>query len=103
MLLFEARILVAWVKVVEPVKRNAMSEMVIVEDAKSRLSELVDRAAEGEEFVISKNGVATDRMGPIQFNAGRRKPAGALGLKSIAEDFDAPIPNDLQAPPDGSA
>jgi hypothetical protein len=43
MLLFEARILGALVKVVEPVKRNTMSEIVTVEDAKSRLSELVDR------------------------------------------------------------
>jgi hypothetical protein len=33
-----------------------MTETVSLHDAKTRLPELVDRAAEGEEITISKNG-----------------------------------------------
>jgi prevent-host-death family protein len=78
-----------------------MSEIVSLYEAKTHLSQLVDRAAEGEEIIISKNGVAMARLAPIAFNGEQRKPAGALGLTYLAEDFDAPLPDDLQAAFDG--
>ncbi len=80
-----------------------MSEIVSLYEAKTHLSQLVDRAADGEEIIISKNGVAMARLAPIVFNGARRKPAGALGVTSIADDFDAPLPEDLQAVFDGKA
>jgi prevent-host-death family protein len=82
---------------------SGMSEIVSLYEAKTHLSQLVDRAADGEEIIISKNGVAMARLAPIAFNGERRKPAGALGVTSIAEDFDAPLPDDLQAAFDGKA
>ena len=80
-----------------------MSEIVSLYEAKTHLSQLVDRAAGGEEIVISKNGVPMARLAPIAFSGERRKPAGALGLISIAEDFDAPLPEEIQAAFDGKA
>ena len=80
-----------------------VSKIVSLYEAKTHLSQLVDQAAAGEEIVISKNGVAMARLAPIEFRGERRKPAGALGLKSIAKDFDAPLPDDVQAAFDGKA
>jgi prevent-host-death family protein len=80
-----------------------MSEVVNLRDAKTCLSQLVDRAAKGEEIIISKNGVAMARLAPIAFNGEQRKPAAALGVTYLAEDFDLPLPGDLQAAFDGKA
>jgi prevent-host-death family protein len=80
-----------------------MSEIVSLYDAKTHLSQLVDRAAEGEEIVIAKNGTALARLVPLAPKSGLRKPAGALGLTSISPDFDDPLPGDLQAIFDGHA
>ena len=74
-----------------------MSEIISLYDAKTHLSQLVDRAAGGEEFVIAKNGNALARLVPLAQKGEVRKPAGALGLTSIAADFDDPLPDDLQA------
>ncbi len=74
-----------------------MSEIVSLYDAKTHLSQLVDRAADGEEIVISKNGTARARLVPIAKKAGQRKPAGTLGVTFISPEFDEPLPDDLQA------
>jgi prevent-host-death family protein len=61
-------------------------------EAKTRLSSLVEEAAEGEHIVISKNGVPRAMLVPLQKARVRRKPAHALRVTYIAEDFDAPDP-----------
>ncbi len=80
-----------------------MSEIVSLYDAKTHLSQLVDRAADGEEIVIAKNGTARARLVPISPKKGSRKPAGALGVTFISPDFDEPLPDDLQALFEGKA
>jgi prevent-host-death family protein len=62
-------------------------------EAKTHLSMLVERAAAGEEIVIAKNGVARARLMPISAAAVPRRPANALRVSHIAEDFDAPDAN----------
>lgn len=62
-------------------------------DAKTRLSSLVEEAAEGEQIVISKNGVPRAMLVPLPKAKGRRKPARALRVTYIADDFDAPDPD----------
>lgn len=53
-----------------------MSQMVSLYDAKTNLSALVDRAAAGEEIVITKNGVPQARIGPLPSLGGERiRPA----------------------------
>lgn len=70
-------------------------------DAKMRLSELVDRAASGEEIVIAKNGRPLARLGPIPAEKASRVPGGWEGQVWIADDFDEPLPTDLQHAFDG--
>ncbi len=67
-----------------------MSLMVSLYDAKTKLSALVDRAAGGEEIVITKNGVPQAKIVPLPALGGERAAAGALGVTYISEDFDAP-------------
>ena len=73
-----------------------MGDTVNLYDAKTNLSKLVERAAAGEEFIIAKAGKPKARLIPYRPAAEPRKPAHALGLTFIADDFDAPIP-DLEA------
>jgi len=63
-------------------------------EAKTHLSELVDRAAKGEEIVIAKNGVPMARLVPLEKKP-KRVPGGWEGKVWIAADFDAPLPDDL--------
>ena len=72
-----------------------MVETVSLYDAKTHLSQLVERAAKGEEIVICKNGTPTARLMPLPSRGERRKPAGALGNVTIGPDFDAPLPDEL--------
>ena len=61
-------------------------------EAKTQLSSLVEEAAEGERIVIAKNGVPRAMLVPMPRTTARRKPARALRVTYIAEDFDAPDP-----------
>lgn len=51
---------------------------------------LVAQAASGEEVVIAKNGVPQARLVPVALRGQPRKPANAMQISRIAEDFDAP-------------
>jgi prevent-host-death family protein len=63
-------------------------------EAKTHLSELVDRAAKGEEIVIAKNGVPMAKLVPLEKKP-KRVPGGWEGKVWIADDFDEPLPDDL--------
>jgi len=66
-----------------------ISPYVSFYDAKTGLSSLVERAARGEQIIITKNGVPMAKLVPIPFRGEPRKPANAMGISYIAEDFDA--------------
>ena len=70
----------------------AMSESISLYEAKTHLSHLVERAAGGEEIVITKRGVPYARLLPMALRGELRKPANALHIDHIAEDFDAVDP-----------
>ena len=75
-----------------------MTETVNLYAAKTHLSELVERAAAGEEIVIAKAGQPKARLVPLRTPArSRRKLGHWRGKVWIAEDFDAPLPPDLLA------
>jgi prevent-host-death family protein len=65
--------------------------------AKSSLSSLVDRAARGEEIVIAKAGMPLARLVPVAPKRARRRSGGWEGAVWVAEDFDAPLPPEVQA------
>lgn len=73
---------------------NVAKPMNIYE-AKTHLSELVDRAAAGEEIVIAKAGVPTARLVPLRAVHEKRIPGGWAGQMVIAPDFDAPLSDEL--------
>jgi prevent-host-death family protein len=74
-----------------------MAKMVNLYEAKTQLSELVERAARGEEVVIAKAGQPKARLVPLAPSSRPRKPGAWKGRVVIGPDFDAPLPEDLLA------
>ena len=66
-----------------------MSKPVNIYDAKTRLSELVDRAAAGEEVVIAKAGKPVARLVPLRVR--ERTSGRGAGKVWIGPDFDLPL------------
>jgi prevent-host-death family protein len=73
-----------------------MTATVNLYDAKTNLSKLVDRAAAGEEIVIAKAGKPKAKLVPYRTGKKRRGGQNLLGITYIAEDFDAPLPPEIQ-------
>ena len=71
-----------------------MTKPVNLYDAKTQLSRLVDRAADGEEIIIAKAGRPKARLVPLAKKM-RRKPGVLKGKIWIARDFDAPLPPEI--------
>ena len=65
-------------------------------EAKTQLSALVDEAADGAEIIIAKAGKPMAKLVAFRETA-RRKPGRGKALVWIADDFDAPLPAELQA------
>ena len=80
---------------------NRKSQTYNLYDAKTRLSELVDRASAGEEIVIAKNGRPLARLVPIPAEKPNRTPGGWEGMVWISNDFDEPLPAEIQRDFDG--
>lgn len=70
-------------------------QTVNIHDAKTNFSKLVDSAAGGEEIIIAKAGKPTARLVPMQRNKVERIFGSLKGKVSIAEDFDAPLSEDV--------
>ncbi len=73
-------------------KRKVIRESLGLYEAKTNLSSLVDRAADGEEFVIMKSGRPMARLVPMEDSKALRVPGRGKGQWRIAKDFDAPLP-----------
>ena len=69
------------------VRRSA--RYVNIAEAKARLSDLVDKAAKGEEILIARDHKPVARLVPLASARGRRKPGSAKGQVWMARDFDA--------------
>lgn len=70
---------------------------VNIHEAKTQLSRLLRRVAEGEEITIARAGVPVAKLVAAP-PTNRIRPLGAMeGQIYIAEDFDAPLPDDLLA------
>jgi prevent-host-death family protein len=70
---------------------------VNIHEAKTQLSRLLRRVAEGEEITIARAGVPVAKLVAVPL-ANRLRPLGAMeGQIHIADDFDAPLPDDLLA------
>ena len=67
-----------------------------IHEAKTHLSRLVERAAAGEEIIISKAGRPMARLGPVPKASTPRKPGGWRGRVVIHDDFDE-LPPEIAA------
>ncbi|MGH2913586.1 MAG: type II toxin-antitoxin system Phd/YefM family antitoxin [Solirubrobacteraceae bacterium] len=64
-------------------------------EAKTKLSQLVDRAERGEEIVITRNGKPAVKLAPIASAASLAAVRGAWrGQVELAADFDE-LPDDI--------
>ena len=67
-----------------------------IHEAESQLSDLIDRALNGEEVIIARAGKPTVRLTPILADESPRVGGQWRGRVRIAEDFDA-LPDDIAA------
>lgn len=64
-------------------------------DAKTNLSQLVERASAGEVIIIAKAGRPLARLVPLTHRAEHRTPGTLRGQIEIGPDFDAPLPEEI--------
>ena len=67
---------------------------VNVHEAKTRLSQLLEKVSRGEEVIICRAGEPVARLVPTRRTG--RQLGGDRGRVRIADDFDAPLPDDVQ-------
>ncbi|HVR11042.1 MAG TPA: type II toxin-antitoxin system prevent-host-death family antitoxin [Thermoanaerobaculia bacterium] len=66
-----------------------------VHDAKTNLSRLLERVAQGEEIIIAKSGRPVAKLVRVAVEA--RKPGRLKGRIRLGPDFDEPLPAEIQA------
>lgn len=76
---------------------KAVRERISLYEAKTQLSALVERAAQGDEIVITKSGKPKALLSPIPEARPLRTPGRGRGKWHISADFDAPLPPDVLA------
>ena len=68
---------------------------VNIHEAKTNFSKLVDAAAKGEEIVIARAGKPAARLVPLETLPAVRHFGALKGEIRIANDFDAPLPEEV--------
>lgn len=76
-------------------RKRVVRESVNIYEAKTSLSELVERAASGEEIIIAKAGTPKARLVPLKSARLRRVPGHGKGKWTVSDDFDAPLPREV--------
>jgi prevent-host-death family protein len=77
-------------------RKRVVRETVSLYQAKTQLSRLVDRAAGGEEIVISKSGRPRARLMPLEDTRALRVPGRGRGQWRVKKNFDAPLPDEVR-------
>ncbi len=67
-----------------------------IHEAKTHLSRLVERVAQGEEIIIAKAGKPMAKLVPYREDEGPRQPGYWRGQVEIRDDFDV-LPDDIAA------
>jgi len=71
-------------------------KVVNVAVAKAHLSELVERAAHGEEIIVARAGKPRARLVSLRSNARElRVPGKGKGRFRVKNGFDDPLPEDV--------
>ena len=72
-----------------------MESVVTLSDAKARFSEIVEKAINGDEFIVTRMGRPVVRISRFVASGERRKLGDLAGQIRMSEDFDD-WPIDLQ-------
>ena len=70
--------------------------MVNIHEAKTHLSRLLEKVRQGEEVVIARSGTPVARLVAVTESRPRRRPGGAKDTLWVADDFDDPLPEEIQ-------
>ena len=70
-------------------------QQVNIYEAKTHFSQLISQALLGEDIVIAKAGKPLVKIVPYRPEKKKRVPGSAKGAIKIAEDFNAPLPDDI--------
>lgn len=73
-------------------KLLARMTQVNMHEAKTRLSELVERATNGERIVLARSGQPVAEIVPFNVSAQPRRGGRWKNAANIPDDFDAPSP-----------
>ncbi len=79
------------------VYKTVMTRAVTIHEAKTHLSKLLVRVQAGEEIIIAKGDKPIAKISPLASEPADRKPGSAKDKIWMSDDFDAPLPPDLQA------
>lgn len=71
---------------------SLMSDKIDIDDAKTQLSKLVERAEAAEEIIIVREGRPAAKLVPFRSQALKRKPGRMRGRIRLGRDFDSPLP-----------
>lgn len=72
-------------------------QTVNVHEAKTHLSRLLERVAAGEEIIIARDGHPVAKLVPLPRSAAPRRLGRYEGQGWMADDIDAPLPDDVLA------
>ena len=82
---------------VQDLVHNPIYMKVNIHQTKTHLSKLLQRVAAGEEIIIAKAGVPIAKLVPVVAENPKRELGLYRGEIWIADDFDAPLPDDILA------
>ena len=68
-----------------------------IDDAKTQLFRLVERAAAGEEIIIAQGGRPVGKLVALAQDPTPRTPGSMRDRIRLSEDFDAPLPPSILA------
>ena len=72
-------------------------QTVNIHEAKTQVSKLVDAVGLGAESMIAKAGKPAAMLVPVPAKRPARIPGAMKGKIRVADDFDAPLPDDVLA------
>jgi prevent-host-death family protein len=73
-----------------------MEELVNIHEAKTHLSRLLLEVQEGKTIIIARANKPIAKLVPIELSVSKRKLGSAKGIIEVADDFNAPLPDEVQ-------
>ena len=69
---------------------------VTVEEAQTKLAQLIEQAAGGEEIIISNGGVTPMRLTPVSLGFPKRRLGLLDGVYTVPDDIDTTFEKDIE-------